>query len=105
MILMAFAARDSFFSFSNDVRMARWTSSGISADVRRISSIRESWSSRIVQSQRRLFCEERQRNAKNVSTAFKTLTGLEFVLSPSYARESGEPGRHAAREAFNGFRR
>ena len=52
-----------FFSFSSDVRMAWWTSSGISADVRRISSSREFCNSLIKLGQRRAFGGGRQRSA------------------------------------------
>src|SRR3974390_1173951 len=41
-MLIAFAAMVPFFSFSSASTIARWTSSGISAEVRRINSSKES---------------------------------------------------------------
>src|ERR1017187_1544464 len=60
MILKALAAREFFFSFSSDARMARFTSSGISADVRRMSSTSESWSWLINLAKRKTLRRQRQ---------------------------------------------
>src|SRR5688572_14019641 len=51
MILRADSAMVPFFSFLREVRMAFWTSAGISAEVRRMISMREFWSAVIKSSQ------------------------------------------------------
>src|SRR4051812_15260582 len=87
MILNAFAAREFFFSFSKEVRMARWTSSGISADVRRISSTKESCNWLINLPQRKTLRQGRQLRA----VAFRG--GAGFNLRVQSTGNAADPGK------------